>query len=185
LLLTVGLSVNAYALYYMAGFNLHIDFHTAAMGRVIQGLGMPFFFVPLTYLTMAHLPREQMNNASAIFNLLRNMGGSFGVAFVTTLVARRAQLHQHHLAERLSPFDPGLTLRLNELKSTLGLKLGTFADQSQHAGEMIYGALVREATSLAFNDAFYVQALLFLGLLGVLWIVRRPPTGRRPAPGGH
>lgn len=113
------------------------------------------------------------------------MGGSFGVAFVTTLVARRAQFHQHHLAERLSPLDPGLSIRLNELKNALGLRLGAFADQSQRAGEMIYGALVREVTSLAFNDAFYVQALLFLGLLGVLWIIRRPPIGRPAANGGH
>jgi MFS transporter, DHA2 family, multidrug resistance protein len=185
LLLAVGLLGNAYALYYMSGFNLQIDFYTAAMGRVIQGPAMAFFFVPLSYLTMAHLPKEAMNNASAIFNLLRNMGSSFGVAFVTTLVARRAQFHQHHLSERLNPFDPGFAIRLNELEQALGLKMGTFADQSQRAGEMIYGALIREATSLAFNDAFFVQALLFLGLLGVIWIIRRPPVGRHVVPRGH
>jgi len=155
------------------------------MGRVIQGFAMPFFFVSLSFLTLAHVAKEQMNNASAIFNLLRNMGGSFGVAFVTTLVARRAQFHQHRLVEHLTPFDPGFTIRLNELKAGLAVKLGAFADHSQAAGGVVYGALVREATSLAFNDAFFVQTLLFLGLVGLLWIIRKPPVGHRMAPGAH
>jgi MFS transporter, DHA2 family, multidrug resistance protein len=184
-LLAVGLLVNAYAVYYMSGFNLHIDFETAVTGRVIQGFGMPFFFVALSYVTMAYVPKERMNNASAIFNLVRNMGGSFGVAFVTTVLARRAQFHQQRLAEALSPYDPRLTIPLDNLKADLATKLGNFADQTQTAAGIIYQGLVREATSLAFNDAFFIQALLFLGLLGLLWIIRKPPMGHRTAPAAY
>jgi MFS transporter, DHA2 family, multidrug resistance protein len=184
-LLGTGLLISAYALYYMSGFNLQIDFGTAVMGRVIQGLGMPFFFVSLSFVTMAYVPLERMNNASAIFNLLRNMGGSFGVAFVTTILARRTQFHQHRLADHLTPYDPRLNIPFNELKDYLSMKLGTFADHTQLAGHVIYRGLQREAASLAFNDAFFIQALLFLGLLGLLWIIRKPPMGRHFRPAGH
>ena len=60
------------------------------MSFAAMAVGIAFFFVPLSYLTMAYIPREGMNTASAVFNLLRTLGGSFGVAFVTTLLARRA-----------------------------------------------------------------------------------------------
>jgi MFS transporter, DHA2 family, multidrug resistance protein len=184
-LLGTGLLISAYALYYMSGFNLQIDFETAVMSRVIQGMGMPFFFVSLSFVTMAYVPKERMNNASAIFNLLRNMGGSFGVAFVTTVLARRTQFHQHRLADHLTPYDPRLNIPFNELKDYLATKLGTFADQTQIAGQVIYRGLQREAASLAFNDVFFIQTLLFLGLLGLLWIIRKPPMGRRIKPVEH
>ena len=184
-LLAVGLLVNAYALYYMSGFSLGIDFNTAVHSRLIQGAAMPFFFVPLSLVTMAYVRNENMNNASAIFNLVRNLGGSFGVAFVTTLLARRTQFHHHRLAEHLTSFNPGFMFKLEQLKSALGVKMGTLADQSQAAGAMIYGQLQRQAAAMAFNDAFLAQCAMFFGLVFLLLIIRKPPIGQRPGPGAH
>jgi DHA2 family multidrug resistance protein len=138
---------------------------------------MPFFFVTTAYLTMAHVPNQQMNNASAIFNLLRNLGGSFGVAFITTLLARRSQFHQNRLVEHLTPFDPGFVFRLSELKAGLAAKLGEMTDQTQLALRVMYREVQRQAAALAFNDVFFVQALIFLGLVGMLFIMRKPPAG--------
>ena len=184
-LLAVGLLGNAVALYHMSGFNLNIDFFTAALSRVIQGAGMPFFFVPLSMVTMAYVRFDQMNNSSAIFNLLRNLGGSFGVAFVTTLLARRAQFHQHRLVEHLTPYNFGFNMRLEQLKAGLEAKLGFLVDQTHTASAAIYGQLQRQAAALAFNDTFHVQMLIFLALLTLLFIIRRPPIGNGPGPGGH
>jgi len=183
LLLAVGLLVNAYSLYYMAGFNLEIGFFHGILGRTLQGIGMPFFFVSLTYLTMAWVPREQMNNASAIFNLLRNLGGSFGVAFITTFLARRSQLHHLRLGEHMTLLNPGFSFRLEELKASLALKLGGLADQTQAALGLIYRELNRQAAALAFSDVFLYQALIFLFLAGLVVIIPRTPLGRRP--GAH
>ncbi|MEW6264887.1 MAG: DHA2 family efflux MFS transporter permease subunit [Thermodesulfobacteriota bacterium] len=185
LILGAGLVTSAYSLYYMSGFNLSIDFFTAVLARVIQGAGMPMFFVSLSFLTMAYVTREQMNNASAIFNLIRNLGGSFGVAFVTTFLARRAQFHQARLVEHIHVYNPGYTLSLDELKTALSLKLGAFTDQTHAAAYLIYGRLRREAAVLAFNDAFYIQAWLFLGLILFLWMMRRPPAMKDAPPGAH
>lgn len=183
LLLAVGLLVNAYSVYYMSGFNLHMDFSAAVIGRLIQGVGMPFFFVSLTFVTMAYVSREQMNNASALFNLLRNLGGSCGVAFVTTLLARRSQFHQARLAEHLSVFDPGFSIRLEELKNALAAKLGAYADLQDMALDTIYNMLRREAAAMAYYDAFYSQMVMFLFLTGLVWVIRKPPGDgrRRPA----
>jgi len=182
LILGIGLMLNAYAVFYMSGFNLSIDFRTAMMGRVIQGLGMPFFFVSLSYVTMAYVSNEQMNNASAIFNLLRNMGGSCGVAFVTTVLARRSQFHQNRLIDGLSAFDTGFNIRLKQIQSGLAHKLGSMTDHTGKAEAIVYGSLLREAMSLSFNDAFYMQTFLFLALVCLLWIIRKPPIGGRTPP---
>jgi len=181
LLLAGGLLVNAYALWYMAGFNLGIDFATAVMGRVIQGFGMPLFFVSLSYLTYASVPRPQMNNASSIFNLLRNLGGSFGVAFVTTALARRAQHHQARLGEHLSELNPMYRHALDKVTAWLNLRLGDTADHALQAKGALYNSLQQQATALAFNDVFYVQAVLFLALLAALLIIKKPvPRPARP-----
>ena len=184
-LLAVGLLGNTYALYYMSGFNLTIDFATAVNSRLFQGAAMPFFFVPLSLVTMGYVRNEQMNNASAIFNLLRNLGGSFGVAFVTTLLARRVQFHQNRLIEHLTPYNFGFMYKFDQLKSALAAKMGTLVDQSQAAGTIIYGQLQRQAASMAYSDAFLAQCVLFFGLVFLLVIVRKPPMGRGPGPGAH
>jgi len=182
LLLGVGLLINAGALLIMSGFNLHIDFATAVSARLLQGLGMPLFFVSLTYLTYATIPREQMNNASSIFNLLRNLGGSFGVAFVTTILARRTQHHQSILGQHLNDLSPTYGIYVNKLTEVLNLKLGPLADNLRLAKGLIYLKMQQEAAALAFNDAFYIQALLFVGLLLSLLLLRQPKHGRKPGP---
>ena len=184
-LLGLGLLFNAYSVYYMSGFNLDIDFAAAVTGRVIQGIGMPFFFVSIAYVTMAYMPNLHMNNASAIFNLLRNLGGSFGVAFVTTMLARRSQFHQARLVEHLTTFDPAFNIWLRELKQALGAKLGTLTDQTHLAAATIYREVQRQASAMAFTDAFLVQMFIFLGLVCTLWIIRKPPIGKKGPGGAH
>ncbi|MBI5570109.1 MAG: DHA2 family efflux MFS transporter permease subunit [Desulfomonile tiedjei] len=184
-LLGTGLIINAYSVYYMAGFNGQIDFHTAVMGRVIQGIGMPLVFVGITYLTMAYVPKERMNNASAIFSLLRNLGSSCGIAFVSTMLERRSQFHQSRLVDSLTQFNPQFSLPVEQMKSYLDLKMGAFAGHTKLAMQAIYLQVQQQATSLAFNDVFFLQALVFLALVGTVWIIRKPPRGKKPAMTPH
>jgi DHA2 family multidrug resistance protein len=185
ILLGMGLILSAYSIHYMSGFNLHVDVGTIVHARLIQGFAIAFFFVPLSYITMAWVSKENMNNASAIFNLLRNMGGSLGVAFVSTLLARRTQFHQNRIFEHLTPFHPEYTLRLEELKRSLALRLGDFVDNTYLSERVIYKYLQREAGVMAFNDAFYAQSLLFLGVIVLLWIMKKPPVRGDALPEGQ
>jgi DHA2 family multidrug resistance protein len=184
-LLAFGLIVTAYSVYYMSEFNGSVDFYHAVMGRVIQSLGMPFVFVSVTFITMAYVPNETMNNASAVFNLLRNLGGSFGIAFVATVLEARTQFHQSRVIESLNSFNPNFAEPVAQLKSYLDLKMGAVAGHTQLAQQALYTQMQRQATVLAFNDAFYLEALILLALVSIVWIMRKPPVGAKAAMPSH
>ena len=184
-ILCAGLCVSAYSLFNMSGFSLDIDIGTAIAARNIQAVGIALFFVPLSYLTMAYISREAMNNASAVFNLLRNLGGSFGVAFVTTLLARRAQFHQSRLVENLTPYDLTFQSVQERLTAYLAPKLLGIHDAAQTAGGALYRLMLKQANAMAFCDVFYAQGVMFLGLAVLMWIMKKPPMGTKVPEGMH
>ena len=173
LLLTSGMLINAYALYLMSAFSLNADFWSIIWPRHSPGDGDQLFFVPLSTLTLSSMPKPEMGNGSAIFNLLRNLGGSFGVAFITTVLSRRAQFHQRHLAEGFSIYDFKLQQAWPNLQQFLewaGLE-GTTARQGSL--ETIYRLLQQQAVMLGFNDVFWLLSLFFLGLVPFVALIRR------------
>jgi MFS transporter, DHA2 family, multidrug resistance protein len=182
-LLAFGIIVNVYATYLMSNFNLFADFNTVIWPRIVLGIGMGFFFIPLTTMTMSGIKKEDMGNASAIYNLLRNLGGSFGVAFVTTVLSRRAQFHQNHLIEHLTPFDSAYQI-FSEHSSQL-LQYRGFGDFTSGYGGLgvIYRELLRQASMMAFNDAFFLVCIIMLCVLPFVFFMKRgkPVT----APGMH
>ncbi len=184
-ILCVGLLVSAYSLFNMSGFSLDIDLGTAITARNIQAVGIAFFFVPLSYLTMAYIPKQGMNNASAVFNLLRNLGGSFGVAFVTTLLARRAQFHQARLIENLTPYDLTYQSTYDQIKAYLEAKFLGVNDAAQMASAAMYKLLLQQANAMAFCDVFHAQGQMFLGLAALMWIMKKPPMGSKMPEGMH
>ncbi len=170
--LAFGIVTAAYATHLMSQFNLAADFYTIIWPRVVLGIGMGFLFIPLTTITMGSIRKEDMGNASAIYNLLRNLGGSFGVAFVTTMIARRAQFHQNHLVEHLTPFDTGYRIASSQF-SQLFQQRGMDAATSQHAAlSGIYGQLLRHASMLSFNDAFYLISILMTCTVALLLFMK-------------
>ncbi len=169
-ILMFGIAVNSLTTYLMSRFNLNADFWTFVWPRVTLGIGMGFTFIPLTMMTLSHIPKERMTEATSIYNLLRNMGGSVGIALTTTLLARRAQFHQSRMVEGLTPFDTTYQIfreRLSEMLATKGLA-GASPDG------LIYRELVRQATAVAFNDAFLFISILTISILPLVFIMRRP-----------
>src|SRR5208282_5138575 len=152
-LLALGLAVCSYATFLMSQFNLYADFNTLLWPRIVLGIGMGFLFIPLTTLTLSTIKKEAMGNATGIYNLLRNLGGSFGVAFVTTMLERRAQFHQSRLTEHLTPFDRNYRFALEHPSRILHYK--GLEPLSKQAGQsLLYGELLRQASMLSFNDVF-------------------------------
>jgi DHA2 family multidrug resistance protein len=165
--LLVGAMITAYSMLMMSWFNLSADFYTVAWPRGVMGFGMGLVFVPLTTLTISWVHKEEMGNATSVFNLVRNLGGSFGVAFASTLVSRRAQFHQGRLTEGMSILDRNFQEALPQVSQIL--KGQGFAPSQLDAGTLglIYKKLVKEATMMAFNDTFFVLAVL-MALSGLL-----------------
>jgi DHA2 family multidrug resistance protein len=170
-LLGFGLLLNAYAVHLMAGFNLEADFWTIIWPRIIQGVAIGFFFVPLATLTISSLPKPEMGNATAIFNLLRNLGGSFGVAISTTFLARRAQFHQARLVEHVNPLSAPLREGMDRLQDLVpGLS-------EEGSLGMLYNHVQQQASMLSYNDIFAAVALLFVLLVPLLAILKRVRAG--------
>ena len=171
-LLVFGIVVSAYSTWLMSRFNLQADFNTIIWPRIVLGVGMGFLFIPLTTLTMSGIRKEEMGNATAIYNLLRNLGGSFGVAFVTTMLARGAQFHQTHLTAGLSPFDRTYQISRQALEQVMTLKgAGTSAQDAADAS--IYSQLIRQATMMSYNDAFYLLSICMVVILPLVFLMRQ------------
>jgi MFS transporter, DHA2 family, multidrug resistance protein len=177
-ILAVGITICAFSTFLMSRFNLTADFWTFVWPRVILGLGMGFTFIPLTTMTLSHIPKEHMTEATSLYNLLRNLGGSVGIAFTTTMLARRVQFHQVRLVEHLSPFDPVYQFSHEALTSFLVSKgispAGTNGLMNQE--------LIRQSTTLAFNDTFIIICILILCVLPLVFIMKRaaPSTDSPP-----
>ncbi len=177
-ILVVGISICALSTYMMSRFNLTADFETFVWPRVALGLGMGLTFIPLTTMTLSHIQKEHMTEASSLYNLLRNLGGSVGIAFTTTILSRRAQFHQTRLVEHLSPLDPAYNMARAKMAAFLAAK----GLPPSGADGLMYQELVRQSTALAFTDAFLTICILILCVLPLVFIMQRagasagPPT---------
>ena len=92
-LIAFGFTVSGLALFHMTGFTLQIDYRHAMLARCFQTFGLAFLFIPINTLAYSGLPPGKNNNASALLNVSRNIGASFGIAMVITMLARRSQFH--------------------------------------------------------------------------------------------
>ena len=184
-LLTFGMALCAFSTYMMSRFSLGADFSSIMWPRIYLGIGMGFLFIPLTTLTLSSIPRPQMGNATSIYNLLRNLGGSFGVAFATTMFVRRAQVHQSHLTEHLTGFDRNFQTAVEYGKGLLagrGIPDGLLDPTVMRR---IYGQAIRQATALGFNDAFFILSVMMACILPLVLLIRRPSHQENPPTAGH
>ena len=171
-LIVFGLIVAAAGVFQMSGFNLDVDFRSAMWARTLQAFGMAFLFVPINTTAFSAVKPEKLGYATGLMNLFRNIGGSGGIAMVTTIVARRQQFHQEVLVSHLTPLDGGLLPTLNGLAANLVAQGSTSADASVQAQGMLYGIVQRQAAMLAVADTFWVLAVVFLGLIPLVLCLR-------------
>lgn len=176
-ILALGTAILVYSLHLMSQFNLSADFQTIIWPRIAMGVGMGLCFVPLTMLTLSSIRKEEMGNATAIFNLQRNLAGSFGVAIVTTLLARRAQFHQVHLVEHLNPFDRNFQLAVPQISQILQDKGFISIPPDQGSLSSIYSQLIKQATMMSFNDVFYILSIIMLLTLFIVLLMTKGKGG--------
>jgi DHA2 family multidrug resistance protein len=186
-MLAFGCLLNAASLYMMTFLTLQMDYWALAFPRLIQGFALGFIFVPLSTLTLATVRRDKLVNATAAYNVLRNVGGSTGIALATTLLAQRSQFHQTTLVGHVSVWDP-------ESRARIGLWTSHFLSQGsdaftaeRQAVAMLYRETVSQAQLLAYTDDFWLLALLFAALPLLLPAMRRfrveAAVGAAPDPG--
>jgi DHA2 family multidrug resistance protein len=180
-LMLFGLTVLSLSLFHMTTFDLGIDFRTVTMARVYQAVGLSFLFVPINTAAYAFLPREKNNAASGLMNLARNIGGSIGISFVTTMLARRAQVHQVRLVEKLNAANPQFQAILRGVTSTFsggGAGPGSGGSSAlQHAYAMMQANMIRQATMLAYIDNFWLLGVVIACLIPCVFLIKKPKPG--------
>ena len=179
-LLAVGLTATAGAMFMVSTFNLNVGFWDFWWPLMLQGAGLGLIFVPLTTVTNDPIPRERMGNATSIFNLMRNIGASMGISAVTTLQFRRLQSHIHYLGEHVS----GTSLKTQEMLAAFQQNFVARGADPVTATHQAYGAiwgmLQQQASMLSYNDVFRFLGGMFLLMLPLLALMRKPRGGKGP-----
>src|SRR5580700_3872085 len=183
ILITFGCTVSALALFVMAGWNLNLDYKHAVYGRMLQSLGLAFLFIPINVSAFAYVPKEKTNMGTGIINLARNIGASVGIATVTTMLERRTQFHQSRLTENANDYSAAYHNMLNGLQTKLVAAGSTAAHATAQAKGMVYNLVQAQSAMLAFIDNFKMLGVVFLAVIPVLLMMRKPrvPAGGVPA----
>ncbi|MEP6849309.1 MAG: DHA2 family efflux MFS transporter permease subunit, partial [Acidobacteriota bacterium] len=158
-LITFGFTVLTFSTYLFTLINLEIAQNNIIIPMLISGVAMGFVFVPLTTMTMATLPQDQIGNASGIYNLMRNTGGSIGIAVMTTLLQRYAQVHQNYLMANINEYNPAFQELFERLKAGFMVQSDPVT-ATQQAYQTIYGMVLQQASVLSYIDDFWILTVL-------------------------
>jgi MFS transporter, DHA2 family, multidrug resistance protein len=182
--LVVGLGVILFAMgaYQMSHFTLQTGTVEIISSLLVQGLGFSCLFVPLTTVALSTIPRHRMSDATGLNSLLRQIGGSIGLAVFTTLLTRYATEARAHISWHLTPGQPVVRDQLSMIKRVL---MGRGLDQvSADRGSLavLGGRVARQGLVIAFERLFMLSGALFLGVLPLLLLLRtnRSSPGQKP-----
>ena len=179
LMVTAGCLAGGVGSWYMTQFYAQIDFWNIAMPGLLRGIASGFIFLPLTTLSLGAVSMEDMGTASGLFNMVRTIGGSVGIAILVAMLTSGAQIHQNYLAGHLDLF------RLNMLRYA---DPAVSANLALHGGsptlQMMYVELQRQAAVMAFVDDFRLIAYIFFILTPVALFMRKP-AAQSSVPASH
>ncbi len=179
-----GLLMAGLSLFDMARFNLNIDFHTAMMARIVLGVGLAFLFVPINTAAFYFVAPDKTNNATGLINLARNIGGSCGIAFATTLLARRTQFHQAILVEHANPYNDTYREMISNATQMLVHQGASLAEATKQAPGLVYMMIQRQAGMLAFLDNFWIMGVICLAAIPLMFLMKKTVPHQGPI-GGH
>ena len=182
-LITIGFCLLAASSFWLGNINLEISMRNVILPSVLNGVAISFIFTPLTTAAMGYLRQDQMANATGIYNLMRNLGGSFGIALVSTMIVRRAQVHQALMVGHLTPYDPVYMERLAAATAALTPQSGPVLAQMQAHG-LIYGTLLGQSSLWAFVENFRLFGFLCVLCLPLVLLFKRVRRGAG-GPMGH
>jgi DHA2 family multidrug resistance protein len=165
-------------------FNLDTDYRHYALARALQGFGYAFFFVPLSVIGYSQLSPAQNNKASSLTNFFRNWGGSFGIAFITTMSERRQNFHQSRVGSNINPSSHFLQQAIHQTADYLRIHGYSAADSTAAATAYYYNRLHAQTQFLAFMDCFHLMGVITLIAAPLVLLTKKFKVGGK-APAGH
>jgi DHA2 family multidrug resistance protein len=179
-LIATGFLLCGSGLLWMSRFNLQVDFQTAMLSRIIQSSGFALLFVPMNVTAFQNVPAAKAGYASGMLNLVRNIGGSAGIAMVSTILARRSQAHQANLVANLHAGSLSYRSFISGATQLLVQHGSSAADATHQAQGLAYGTVQRQASMMAYADTFWLFGMLCIVLLPFLLLMRRTHAGKGP-----
>jgi DHA2 family multidrug resistance protein len=183
--LAMGLVAAAWSLYALSRLNLAAGYWDIFWPQFIQGAALAMLFVPLTTATMDPIPREEMGNATSMFNLMRNIGGSIGIASGTTYLARHEQMHTALLGANVYSGNARAQAMLDGMQANMvahGVDAATAKHQAYGA---LWGMVQRQSAMESFVDTFVGLGAVFLLVLPLLFVMKKPSHRAGPGAGMH
>jgi DHA2 family multidrug resistance protein len=183
-LVAVGLAIGAGTLFWLGQLDLNVGYWGIFWPQFLQGIGLSMVFVPLTTIAMDAVPREKMGNATSLFNLMRNLGGSVGIAVTGTMLARRQQVYTNTLGSHVDAYSAQSQGMLESMKQAFIAAGSDPVTAAQRAYAAVFGMVQQQAAMLSFVDLFRLLGLIFLCLVPLVILMKRPRTESGPA-GAH
>lgn len=181
ILIGTAFAIQAVAMWNLSHFNTLISFNDAAVARLVQSVGLPLLFVPVSNAAYIGLAPEESNQASALLNVSRNLGGTFGISLVQTMLAQRAQVHQSQYVETLNPLNPNYVHALAQITHALVGRGIEQAQAAKMAAALLYRQLLQQSAMLSYIDVFHTLMILVALALPLTLVMRGP--GKRQAHG--
>jgi DHA2 family multidrug resistance protein len=179
-LVATGLVVGGFTLIWLGHLNLNAGYWDIFWPQFFQGIGLSMVFVPLTTISMDPIPRERMGNATSLFNLMRNLGGGIGIATTATLLARRSQSTAAILGANVNPYNPAARSTLAGARDAFIRAGADPVTATTQAYAAVAGIVHRQATMVAFVEIFTLLGTIFLLLVPLVFLMKRP-RGKAPA----
>src|SRR5499427_10214121 len=180
-LLFAGLVIGGSTLVWLGQLNLQAGYWNIFWPQWVQGMAMGLLFVPLTTVTMGGIARERMGNATSLFNLMRNIGGSIGIATTGTMLARHTTAVSSTRGEHVTPYDAATQSRLQMLTNAFQAAGADAVTAFQRAEAAIGFEIRRQATMVSFVHIFQLLGGLFIILSPLVLLMRKPRGGAGPA----
>jgi DHA2 family multidrug resistance protein len=184
-LMAFALAVLAASMWHMTVLVPDASFRFFAWARVYQMIALPFLFIPIQTASYDGLRPEQTNQASALINVARNLGGSIGVSIATTLIAQREQFHQARLVEHVFPSSTAYHQTLQQMTQHFQAQSSSMAEAQQRAIGWIGQMVQNQASLLSYIDLFWMWAIFAVLMIPVALLLRpiRRQSGAAPAMG--
>jgi DHA2 family multidrug resistance protein len=171
-LIMFGAAIVAFSMWHLTGLTGDITYGYAAMSRIFLALGLPFLFLPVTTASYDGVPPDKTNQASALINVARNIGGSMGVALAQTILAQRQQFHQSRLIEHAAPSDLGYQQTIETMTRFFQAQGSNASDAASQAVAWVGRTLQQQVDLLAYIDVFWTLAIIAVLMIPTAAVLR-------------
>jgi MFS transporter, DHA2 family, multidrug resistance protein len=173
-IIAIGFALTSVGLFHVTNIYLGVDFRTMVIYRVIQVIGIPLIFIPISTLNYVGVPREKFNQVSGISSFTRNMGGAIGVSMLSNFIARQGQIHRTALTAHANHGNPFFERQFRGLVENFTSMGASSSEASHRALAQLSAQVDLQANVLGFVNSFWILGLVVMFLIPLPFIMRRP-----------